>query len=339
MNTGTGTMDDREDVRRVRRCDRSDMIRFCLFSVELVCILFQKESPRNFSGTDRQRWENTVYVCWMDYVLVMFNLTLNTWVVLVVVFRASLSTVDGLPFGWGSATCSAEHPFFVSLLLPPAKHAIVQVLWNTTISTEHKHLNSTTQLDQQYGSITASKTSMVSKLCFNLCVPGSCLQMEGMRFGHVALLVVKKAALDCNAIHLHHVQCRSLPSIKTKECTRTWKDDKVETELITYIFSYPLNAIWNCNSNFFDRKTATAIITAGTTFHLVFQVDYGDHDHVFTGIQKWYRRTIDDVLLGNIKDDIVKGNGARTSSNVELNNSRGNSNGEANRWYVWLDLN
>eukprot|EP00557_Chaetoceros_sp_GSL56_P006974 CAMPEP_0176499690 /NCGR_PEP_ID=MMETSP0200_2-20121128/13074_1 /TAXON_ID=947934 /ORGANISM="Chaetoceros sp., Strain GSL56" /LENGTH=109 /DNA_ID=CAMNT_0017898151 /DNA_START=42 /DNA_END=371 /DNA_ORIENTATION=- len=47
-------------------------------------------------------------------------------------------------------------------------------------------------------------------------------------------------------------------------------------------------------------KTVTAIVTAGTAFHLVFQVDYGDHDHVFTEVQKWYRKKVDSILLGEI---------------------------------------
>lgn len=47
-------------------------------------------------------------------------------------------------------------------------------------------------------------------------------------------------------------------------------------------------------------KTVTAIVTAGTAFHLVFQVDYGDHDHVFTNLQRWYRKKVDDFLIGDI---------------------------------------
>lgn len=45
-------------------------------------------------------------------------------------------------------------------------------------------------------------------------------------------------------------------------------------------------------------KTLTAILTTATAFHCVFQVDYGDHDHVFSNLQKWYRRKWDQVLLG-----------------------------------------
>jgi len=33
---------------------------------------------------------------------------------------------------------------------------------------------------------------------------------------------------------------------------------------------------------------------------LVFQVDYGDHDHVFTEIQNWYRKKVDAILIGDI---------------------------------------
>jgi hypothetical protein len=54
------------------------------------------------------------------------------------------------------------------------------------------------------------------------------------------------------------------------------------------------------HSTLFFRKTVTAIVTAGTAFHLVFQVDYGNHDHVFTELQRWYRKKVDDILIGDI---------------------------------------
>lgn len=82
---------------------------------------------------------------------------------------------------------------------------------------------------------------------------------------------------------------------------------------------------------FQNRKTATAIITAGTTFHLVFQVDYGDHDHVFTDVQKWYRRKVDDILIGNIKDDSLNRHGNVTNTSQRDARSRSNSNDESNR--------
>ena len=38
----------------------------------------------------------------------------------------------------------------------------------------------------------------------------------------------------------------------------------------------------------------------------MFQVDYGDHDHVFTDLQKWYRQKVDFVLLGNVNSKTTK---------------------------------
>lgn len=49
-------------------------------------------------------------------------------------------------------------------------------------------------------------------------------------------------------------------------------------------------------------KTVTAVVTAGTAFHVVFQVDYGDHDHVFTDIQRWYKKKMDQVFIGDLPD-------------------------------------
>lgn len=46
------------------------------------------------------------------------------------------------------------------------------------------------------------------------------------------------------------------------------------------------------------RKLGTAIITGLTAFHTVFRVDYGPHEHVFTGLQKWYNEKVDEMLLG-----------------------------------------
>ncbi len=47
-----------------------------------------------------------------------------------------------------------------------------------------------------------------------------------------------------------------------------------------------------------NRKLGTAIITGITAFHTVFRVDYGPHEHVFTGLQKWYNQKVDEMLLG-----------------------------------------
>lgn len=44
-------------------------------------------------------------------------------------------------------------------------------------------------------------------------------------------------------------------------------------------------------------KIFTGLATGATAFHTVFRVDYGPHDHCFTGIQKWYGDRVD-ALLG-----------------------------------------
>ena len=79
----------------------------------------------------------------------------------------------------------------------------------------------------------------------------------------------------------------------------------------------------------YGRKTGTAIITAGTGFHCVFQVDYGDHDHVFTGIQKWYRKTVDYILIGDISNAADGANGSGGFSNSGDGGSGGTSSGSA----------
>ena len=76
-----------------------------------------------------------------------------------------------------------------------------------------------------------------------------------------------------------------------------------------------------------DRKTGTAIITAGTAFHCVFQVDYGDHDHVFTGIQKWYNKTVDYVLIGDISNTTGGANGSGGFSSSNSSGGGGDSSG------------
>jgi len=67
------------------------------------------------------------------------------------------------------------------------------------------------------------------------------------------------------------------------------------------------------------RKTATAILTAGTGFHTVFQVDYGDHDHVFSDIQKWYQRKVDHVLLGDVDLGSASANGSSSGAHARPN--------------------
>ena len=46
------------------------------------------------------------------------------------------------------------------------------------------------------------------------------------------------------------------------------------------------------------RKLATYIAMAGTGFHCVFRMDYGDQEHCFSGVQRWYRRKVDGIILG-----------------------------------------
>ncbi|CAM9584058.1 unnamed protein product [Laminaria digitata] len=43
-------------------------------------------------------------------------------------------------------------------------------------------------------------------------------------------------------------------------------------------------------------KIFTGLATGATAFHTVFRVDYGPHDHCFTGIQKWYGERVDAFL-------------------------------------------
>ena len=49
------------------------------------------------------------------------------------------------------------------------------------------------------------------------------------------------------------------------------------------------------------RKLGTNILTSLTAFHVIFRVDYGDHDHALTDIQKWYNQKMDELLLGQGK--------------------------------------
>ena len=55
------------------------------------------------------------------------------------------------------------------------------------------------------------------------------------------------------------------------------------------------------------RKLGTAILTSFTAFHVVFQVDYGDQEHAFTDIQKWYKRKVDDILIGKDRQGQING--------------------------------
>mmetsp|Transcript_10662 Transcript_10662/g.15044 ORF Transcript_10662/g.15044 Transcript_10662/m.15044 type:complete len:160 (-) Transcript_10662:444-923(-) len=46
-------------------------------------------------------------------------------------------------------------------------------------------------------------------------------------------------------------------------------------------------------------KLGTAFLTVGTSFYSVFYVDYGQEEHCFSDAQRWYRRNLDRIMLGN----------------------------------------
>jgi hypothetical protein len=48
-----------------------------------------------------------------------------------------------------------------------------------------------------------------------------------------------------------------------------------------------------------DRKLATYIAMAGTSFHCVLQMDYGENEHCFSNVQRWYKKKVDGLILGN----------------------------------------
>ena len=47
-------------------------------------------------------------------------------------------------------------------------------------------------------------------------------------------------------------------------------------------------------------KAGTAVVTAWTAWYGLFHIDYGPHEHVFSELQRWYRRKIDDMLGINL---------------------------------------
>mmetsp|Transcript_14833 Transcript_14833/g.22229 ORF Transcript_14833/g.22229 Transcript_14833/m.22229 type:complete len:88 (-) Transcript_14833:150-413(-) len=47
-------------------------------------------------------------------------------------------------------------------------------------------------------------------------------------------------------------------------------------------------------------KAGTAVVTAWTAWYGLFHIDYGPHEHVFSEVQRWYRRKIDDMLGINL---------------------------------------
>ncbi|CAM9935260.1 unnamed protein product [Heterosigma akashiwo] len=44
-------------------------------------------------------------------------------------------------------------------------------------------------------------------------------------------------------------------------------------------------------------KLATAILSAGAAFQLVFRTDFGEREHIFSGAQRWYNAQIN-ALMG-----------------------------------------
>ncbi len=49
---------------------------------------------------------------------------------------------------------------------------------------------------------------------------------------------------------------------------------------------------------------------------MVFQVDYGEHEHVFSDLQRWYRKKMDVFLLG---EDAFQASNAKIARKVEGN--------------------
>jgi hypothetical protein len=47
-------------------------------------------------------------------------------------------------------------------------------------------------------------------------------------------------------------------------------------------------------------KAGTAVVTAWTAWYGLFHIDYGPHEHVFSELQRWYRRKIDSILGINL---------------------------------------
>lgn len=75
------------------------------------------------------------------------------------------------------------------------------------------------------------------------------------------------------------------------------------------------------------RKVGTAIITSFTAFHTVFRVDYGEQEHVFTGLQTWYKRKVDEILLGGGRMNGQKKLEDHSSSSRIISNSSSSDGG------------
>jgi hypothetical protein len=48
-------------------------------------------------------------------------------------------------------------------------------------------------------------------------------------------------------------------------------------------------------------KAGTAVVTAWTAWYGLFHINYGPHEHVFSELQRGYRRKIDSVLGINLE--------------------------------------
>ena len=50
-----------------------------------------------------------------------------------------------------------------------------------------------------------------------------------------------------------------------------------------------------------NRKAGTYVVTAWTAFYGLFYIDYGPREHVFSDLQRWYRRKLDGLLGIDVK--------------------------------------
>ena len=37
---------------------------------------------------------------------------------------------------------------------------------------------------------------------------------------------------------------------------------------------------------------------AGTGFHCILRMDYGEHEHCFSDVQRWYKKKVDGIIMG-----------------------------------------
>jgi hypothetical protein len=47
---------------------------------------------------------------------------------------------------------------------------------------------------------------------------------------------------------------------------------------------------------FMSRKAGTRVLTFATAYYCLFHVDYGEREHCFSGIQRWYSNKLDSML-------------------------------------------